>query len=125
MRFVEKFQRREMDNYTYGEVFEIEAPRSSRPSRLTTRFRTSYNEYLISPSIDDEGDDGDAHPSTLPCSNFLRVAGILDDFLLLVNRVGDKGIDNRARWLATPEARLARPKCNTSRNTSSCHMSIL
>jgi hypothetical protein len=42
----------------------------------------------MSPSIDDEGDDGDAHPSTFPCSNFLRDAGILDDFLLLVDRVG-------------------------------------
>jgi hypothetical protein len=42
----------------------------------------------MSSSIDDEGDDGDAHPSTFPCSNFLRDAGILDDFLLLVNRVG-------------------------------------
>jgi hypothetical protein len=36
MRFLKKFQRREMDNYTYGEVFEREAPRSSRPSRSTT-----------------------------------------------------------------------------------------
>jgi hypothetical protein len=35
-----------------------------------------------------EGDDGDAHPSTFPCANFLRDAGILDDFLLLVNRIG-------------------------------------
>jgi hypothetical protein len=33
------------------------------------------------------GDDGDAHPSTFPCTNFVRNAGILDDFLLLVNRV--------------------------------------
>jgi hypothetical protein len=77
-----------MDNHTYGEVFEREAPRSSRPSRSTTRFRTSYNEDLMSPSIGDEGDDGDAHPSTFPCTNFLSDAGILEDFLLLVDRVG-------------------------------------
>jgi hypothetical protein len=77
-----------MDNYTYGEIFEREATRSSRPSRSTTRFRTSYNEYLMSPSIGDEGDDGDAHPSTFPYTNFLSDAGILDDFLLLVGRVG-------------------------------------
>jgi hypothetical protein len=70
MRFAKKIQRREMDNHTYGEVFEREAPRSSRPLRSTTRFRTSYNEDLMSPSIGDEGDDGDAHPSTFPCSNF-------------------------------------------------------
>jgi hypothetical protein len=42
----------------------------------------------MSPSIGDEGDDGDAHPSTFPCTNFLSDAGILDDFLLLVDRVG-------------------------------------
>jgi hypothetical protein len=77
-----------MDNHTYGEVFEREAPRSSRPSRSTTQFRTSYNEDLMSPSFGDEGDDGDAHPSTFPCTNFLRDAGILEDFLLLVDRVG-------------------------------------
>jgi hypothetical protein len=33
---------------------------------------TSYNEDLMSPSIGDEGDDGDVHPSTFHCSNFLR-----------------------------------------------------
>jgi hypothetical protein len=77
-----------MDNHTYGEVFEREAPRASRPSRSTTQFRTSYNEDLMSPSIGDEGDDGDAHPSTFPCTNFLSDAWILEDFLLLVDRVG-------------------------------------
>jgi hypothetical protein len=88
MRFVEKFQKREMHNHTYGEVFEREAPRVARPSRSTSQFRPSYNEDLISPSIGDEGDDGDAHPSSFPCTNFLRDAGILDEFLFLVNRVG-------------------------------------
>jgi hypothetical protein len=33
------------------------------------------------------GDDGDAHPSTFPCANFLSDAGIIEDFLLLVDRV--------------------------------------
>jgi hypothetical protein len=42
----------------------------------------------MSPNIGDEGDDGDAHPSTFPCANFLSDAGILEDFLLLVDRVG-------------------------------------
>jgi hypothetical protein len=83
-----KISEREMDNHTFGEVFEIEAPRSSRPSRSTTPFRTSYNEDLMSPSIGDEGDDGDAHPSTFPYTNFLSDARILEDFLLLVDRVG-------------------------------------
>jgi hypothetical protein len=31
--------------------------------------------------------DRDAHPSTFPCANFLSDAGILEDFLLLVDRV--------------------------------------
>jgi hypothetical protein len=64
-----------MDNYTYGEVFEREAPRSSRPSRSTAQYRISYNEDLMSPNL--EGDDGDAHSSTFPCANFLRNAGHL------------------------------------------------
>jgi hypothetical protein len=42
----------------------------------------------MSPSIGDEGDDGDAHPSTFPCAKFLSDVGILEDFLLLVDRVG-------------------------------------
>jgi hypothetical protein len=84
----QKFQKREMDNYTYGEVFEREAPRSSRTSRSTAQYKTSYNEDLMSPNIGDEGDDGDARPSTFPCANFLSDAGILEDFLLLVNGVG-------------------------------------
>jgi len=75
-----------MDNFTYGEVFESDAPRSSRPSRSTAQYRMSYNEDLMSPNL--EGDDGDAHPSAFPCFNFLSDAGILDDFLLLINRVG-------------------------------------
>jgi hypothetical protein len=86
MRSVKKFQKREMDNFTYGEVFERDAPRSSRPSRSTAQYRMSYNEDLMSPNI--EGDDGDAHPSTFLCANILSDAGILDDFLLLINRVG-------------------------------------
>jgi hypothetical protein len=77
-----------MDDYTYGEVFEREAPRASRPSISTAQYRTSYNEDLLSPNIGDEGDDGDAHPSTFPCANFLSDAGILEDYLVLVNRVG-------------------------------------
>jgi hypothetical protein len=65
MRLTLNFQKREMDNHTFGEVFEREAPRSSRPSISTTQFRTSYNEDLMSPNIGDEGDDGDAHPSMI------------------------------------------------------------
>jgi hypothetical protein len=62
----QKFQKRDMDNYTYGEVFEREGPRSSRPSRSTAQYRISYNEDLMAPNL--EGDDGDAHPSTFPCA---------------------------------------------------------
>ena len=77
-----------MHNHTYREIFERETPRVARPSRSAARFGPSYNENLIAPSIGDEGDDGAAHPSTFPCANFLSDAGILDDFLLLVRRVG-------------------------------------
>jgi hypothetical protein len=59
-----------MNDYNYGEVFEREAPRESRPSRSTTQYRTSYNEDLMSPNIGEEGDDGGAHPSTFPCATF-------------------------------------------------------
>jgi hypothetical protein len=49
----------------------------------------------------------------------------IGEFIVDFERKTDKGIDNRARQLSTPEARQARPNCNTSRNTSSCRMSIL
>jgi hypothetical protein len=64
MRFVKKNQKRKMDNYTYGEVFEREAPRASRPSRSTGQYRTSYNEDLMSPNIGDEGEMR-IHPPSL------------------------------------------------------------
>jgi hypothetical protein len=55
-----------MVNYTYGEVFEREAPRASRPSRSTAQFRTSYNEDLKSPSIGNAGDmEMCIHPPSL------------------------------------------------------------
>jgi hypothetical protein len=44
-----------MNNFTYGEVFESDAPRSSRPSRSTAQYRISYNEDLMSPNL--EGDN--------------------------------------------------------------------
>src|SRR3954471_17451837 len=77
-----------MDNHTFGEIFESDAPRRARPSRSSSRARPSYNEDLITPRFGDEGDEGDAHPSTFPCPTFLRALGILEDFLTLVQRVG-------------------------------------
>ena len=77
-----------MNNHTFGEIFESDAPRRSRPSRSASQFRPSYNEDLIATRIGNERDDGDAHPSTFPCFTFLQVVGILDDFLLLIERVG-------------------------------------
>ena len=50
--------------------------------------RQSYNEDLITPSIGDERDDGVPNSSSFPCTDFLRAAGILEDFLFLVGRVG-------------------------------------
>src|SRR5215216_3598450 len=77
-----------MNNHTFGEIFERDAPRRSRPSRSPSQFRPSYNKDLIATRFGNEGDDGDAHPSTFPYFTFLQVAGILDDFLLLIQRVG-------------------------------------
>ena len=76
-----------MDNHTYGEIFQREASRSTRPSRSSAQSRRSYNENLITPSIG-ERDDGDANASSFPCTTFMRDAGIYKDFLLLVGRVG-------------------------------------
>src|SRR3954466_14440224 len=81
-------EKRVMDNHPFGEVFESDSPRRTRPSRSSSRARQSYNEDLITPHFGNEGDEGDAHPSTFPCPTFLRAAGILNDFLTLVQRVG-------------------------------------
>ena len=62
-----------MDNHTYGEIFQREAPRSTRPSRSSAQSRRSYNENLIAPSIG-EKDDGDANASSFPCTTFMRDA---------------------------------------------------
>jgi hypothetical protein len=40
-----------MDNFTFGEVFESDAPRSSRPSRSTAQYGISYNEDFMSPNL--------------------------------------------------------------------------
>ena len=77
-----------MHNHTYGEIFERDSQRVSRPSRSAAWMRQSYNEDLITPSIGDERDDGVPNSSSFPCTNFLRAAGILEDFLFLVERVG-------------------------------------
>src|SRR3954469_23998754 len=77
-----------MNNHTFGEIFEGDAPRRTRPSRSSSRARPSYNEDLITPRFGDEKDEGDAHPSTFPCPTFLQAARILNDFLTLVRRVG-------------------------------------
>src|SRR4051812_39969151 len=76
-----------MNNQTFGEIFEREAPRSKRTSRSTTQFRRSYSEDLIAPSIG-ERDDEEANVSTFPCVNFMTDAGIYEDFLTLVGNAG-------------------------------------
>src|SRR3954469_6140393 len=76
-----------MTNHTYGEIFEREEPRSTRPSRSKAQLMRSYNEDLIAPSIG-ERDDGDANVSTFPCVNFMTDAGIYEDFLTLVGNAG-------------------------------------
>ncbi|KAK1669259.1 hypothetical protein QYE76_057418 [Lolium multiflorum] len=61
---------------------------TGRPSRAATRIRQSYNEDILAPSFAPEEDNGPPNASTFPCYDFLRNAGILEDFLTLVNRAG-------------------------------------
>ena len=77
-----------MDHHTFGDIFESDAPRRARLPRSSTSTRPSYNEDLITPRFGDEGDEGDAHPSTFPCQTFLRAARILNDFMALIERAG-------------------------------------
>src|SRR4051812_12239286 len=44
-----------MDNHTFGEVFESDAPRRTRPSRSSSRVRPSYNQDLITPRFGNDG----------------------------------------------------------------------
>ncbi|KAK1668421.1 hypothetical protein QYE76_056580 [Lolium multiflorum] len=80
--------KRKMDNYNFGEVFQGETTSTGRPSRSSTRFRQSYNEDLIAPSFAPEEDNGVPNASSFPCYDFLRNAGLLDDFLTLVGKAG-------------------------------------
>ena len=80
-----------MDKHTFGEIFERQTPPSSREtrsSRSKAQFRQSYKEDLIAPKIGDEEDDGVAHPSIFPCTQFMQDVGIYDDFVKLVDNVG-------------------------------------
>ncbi|KAK1608747.1 hypothetical protein QYE76_032420 [Lolium multiflorum] len=60
----------------------------TRPTREATRIRRSYDEDAIAPSFEAEEDNGVPNASSFPCYEFLRNAGLLDDFLFLINRVG-------------------------------------
>src|SRR4051812_35497452 len=73
-----------MDHHTFGDIFESDAPRRARLPRSSTSTRPSYNEDLITPRFG----EGDAHPSIFPCQTFLRAAGILNDFMTLIERAG-------------------------------------
>ncbi|KAK1604780.1 hypothetical protein QYE76_028453 [Lolium multiflorum] len=61
---------------------------TGRPSRASTRIRRSYNEDIIAQSFEVEEDNGVPNASSFPCYNFLSNAGLLDDFLVLINNVG-------------------------------------
>ncbi|KAK1642105.1 hypothetical protein QYE76_059910 [Lolium multiflorum] len=81
-------EKRGMDNFNFGEVFQGETTSTGRPSRSSTRFRQSYNEDLIAPSFAPEEDNGVPNASSFPCYDFLRNAGLLEDFLTLVGKAG-------------------------------------
>ncbi|KAK1691777.1 hypothetical protein QYE76_008474 [Lolium multiflorum] len=77
-----------MKKFNFGELFKKGTTSTGRPSRAATRIRRSYNEDIIAPSFAPEEDNGPPNASTFPCYDFLRNAGILEDFLTLVNRAG-------------------------------------
>ena len=85
--FVENF-REAMKKFSFGELFKKGTTSTGRPSRAATRIRRSYNEDILAPSFAPEEDNGPPNASTFPCYDFLRNAGILEDFLTLVNRAG-------------------------------------
>ncbi|KAK1685858.1 hypothetical protein QYE76_046706 [Lolium multiflorum] len=78
----------EMKKFNFGELFKKGTTSTGRPSRAATRLRRSYNEDIIAPSFAPEEDNGAPNASSFPCYDFLRNAGILDDFFTLVNRAG-------------------------------------
>lgn len=84
---VENF-REEMKKFNFGELFKKGTTSTGRPSRAATRLRRSYNEDIIAPSFAPEEDNGAPNASSFPCYDFLRNAGILEDFFTLVNRAG-------------------------------------
>ncbi|KAK1662324.1 hypothetical protein QYE76_050483 [Lolium multiflorum] len=83
-----KNKKKEMKKFNFGELFKKGTTSTGRPSRAATRLRRSYNEDIIAPSFAPEEDNGAPNASSFPCYDFLRNAGILDDFFTLVNRAG-------------------------------------
>ncbi|KAK1646646.1 hypothetical protein QYE76_064451 [Lolium multiflorum] len=77
-----------MKKFKFGELFKKGTTSTGRPSRAATRIRQSYNEDILAPSFAPEEDNGPPNASTFPCYDFLRNAGILEDFFTLVNRAG-------------------------------------
>ncbi|KAK1604153.1 hypothetical protein QYE76_027826 [Lolium multiflorum] len=83
-----KNKKEEMKKFNFGELFKKGTTSTGRPSRAATRLRRSYNEDIIAPSFAPEEDNGAPNASSFPCYDFLRNAGILEDFFTLVNRAG-------------------------------------
>ncbi|KAK1682433.1 hypothetical protein QYE76_043281 [Lolium multiflorum] len=83
-----KNKKKEMKKFNFGELFKKGTTSTGRPSRAATRLRRSYNEDIIAPSFAPKEDNGAPNASSFPCYDFLRNAGILDDFFTLVNRAG-------------------------------------
>ncbi|KAK1670483.1 hypothetical protein QYE76_058642 [Lolium multiflorum] len=81
-------KKRKMKKFNFGELFKRGTTSTGRPSRAATRLRRSYNEDIIAPSFAPEEDNGAPNASSFPCYDFLRNAGILEDFFTLVNRAG-------------------------------------
>ena len=77
-----------MNNHDFDEVFEGDYQRRTRPPRPSTCVRQSHNEEIPASTFGDEGDAGVPHAASHACYNFLRVAGLLENFQTLVGNVG-------------------------------------
>ena len=77
-----------MHNHDFDDMFEEDFQRRTRPPRAATRVRQSYNEEILAPTFGDERDAGVPNSASRPCNDFLRAAGLLENFLTLVESVG-------------------------------------
>ena len=77
-----------MHNHDFDDFFEGDFRRRTRPPSAATRVRQSYNKEILVPTFGYERDARVPNSASRPCNDFLHAAGLLEDFLTLVERVG-------------------------------------